>query len=147
MWVEISSREIKKNDKIKHEIAILGNLPIKHDDPGMFFISCSIGSRKFEHAMLDLRSTINILSIPIYFEFNLISYTLLIYCCSQPISLWLDLLVWLGVFWWEWMTFLFLLIFMWFMWISFFLPTDLSILLRRPFLNIAKPVIDVDEIK
>lgn len=36
----------------------------------MFSMQCLIGTRKFEYAMIDLWSAINIMQVPVYFEFQ-----------------------------------------------------------------------------
>ncbi|CAN6552289.1 unnamed protein product [Malus baccata var. baccata] len=46
-------------------------LPPKCKDPGSFTIPCVIGNTKFEHAMLDLGASINIMPYSIYASMNL----------------------------------------------------------------------------
>ncbi|CAN6718945.1 unnamed protein product [Malus baccata var. baccata] len=46
-------------------------LPPKCKDPGSFTIPCVIGNTKFEHAMLDLGSSINVMPYSIYVYMNL----------------------------------------------------------------------------
>ncbi|CAN6562562.1 unnamed protein product [Malus baccata var. baccata] len=46
-------------------------LPPKCKDPGSFTIPCVIGNTKFEHAMLDLGASINVMSYSIYASMNL----------------------------------------------------------------------------
>ena len=46
-------------------------LPPKCFDPGSFTISCVIGNTKFEHAMLDLGASINVMPYFIYASMNL----------------------------------------------------------------------------
>ncbi|CAL9012117.1 unnamed protein product, partial [Prunus brigantina] len=46
-------------------------LPPKCKDPGSFTIPCVIGNTKFEHAMLDLVASINVMPYPIYASMNL----------------------------------------------------------------------------
>ncbi|CAN6581623.1 unnamed protein product [Malus baccata var. baccata] len=46
-------------------------LPPKYKDPGSFTIPCVIGNTKFEHAMLDLGASINVMSYSIYASMNL----------------------------------------------------------------------------
>ncbi|CAN6583798.1 unnamed protein product [Malus baccata var. baccata] len=47
------------------------NLPHKCKDPGSFTIPCVIGNTKFEHAMLDLGASINVMPYSIYASMNL----------------------------------------------------------------------------
>ncbi|KAM1180232.1 hypothetical protein ACFX13_019665 [Malus domestica] len=46
-------------------------LPLKCKDPGSFTIPCVIGKTKFEHAMLDLGASINVMPYSIYASMNL----------------------------------------------------------------------------
>ncbi|KAM1419255.1 hypothetical protein ACFXTO_022810 [Malus domestica] len=46
-------------------------LPPKCKDPGSFTIPCVIGNTKFEHAMLDLGASINVMTYSIYASMNL----------------------------------------------------------------------------
>ncbi|KAM1145956.1 hypothetical protein ACFX19_038552 [Malus domestica] len=46
-------------------------LPPKCKDPGSFTIPCVIGNTKFEHAMLDLGASINVMPYSIYASMNL----------------------------------------------------------------------------
>ena len=46
-------------------------LPPKCKDPGSFTIPCVIGNTKFEHAMLDLGASINVMPSYIYDSLNL----------------------------------------------------------------------------
>ncbi|CAN6547322.1 unnamed protein product [Malus baccata var. baccata] len=46
-------------------------LPLKCKDPGSFTIPCVIGNTKFEHAMLDLGASINVVPYSIYASMNL----------------------------------------------------------------------------
>ncbi|KAM2262397.1 hypothetical protein ACFXTI_043858 [Malus domestica] len=46
-------------------------LPPKCKDPGSFTIPCVIGNTKFEHAMLDLGASINVIPYSIYASMNL----------------------------------------------------------------------------
>ncbi|KAM2409102.1 hypothetical protein ACFX1X_028050 [Malus domestica] len=46
-------------------------LPSKCKDPGSFTISCVLGNTKFEHAMLDLGASINVMPYSIYASMNL----------------------------------------------------------------------------
>ncbi|CAN6700765.1 unnamed protein product [Malus baccata var. baccata] len=46
-------------------------LPPKYKDPGSFTIPCVIGNTKFEHAMLDLGASINVMPYSIYASMNL----------------------------------------------------------------------------
>ena len=46
-------------------------LPIKCKDPGSFTIPCVIGTTRFEHAMLDLGASINVMPYSIYASMNL----------------------------------------------------------------------------
>ena len=43
-------------------VVLQKKLPLKCKDPGMFSISCKIGNIKFDKAMLDLGSSINVTS-------------------------------------------------------------------------------------
>ena len=46
-------------------------LPPKYKDLGMFTIPCKIGNTRFEHAMLDLGASINVMPYSIYASLNL----------------------------------------------------------------------------
>ena len=46
-------------------------IPLKLKDPGSFIIPCSIGKKRFCKAMLDLRSSINVMTSSMYFSLNL----------------------------------------------------------------------------
>ncbi|KAM1087986.1 hypothetical protein ACFX2B_013322 [Malus domestica] len=46
-------------------------LPPKCKDPGSFTIPCVIGNTRFEHAMLDLGASINVMSYSVYASMNL----------------------------------------------------------------------------
>ena len=46
-------------------------LPTKCKDPGSFTIPCVIGNTRFEHAMLDLGASINVMPYSIYASMNL----------------------------------------------------------------------------
>ena len=46
-------------------------LPTKCKDPGSFTIPCIIGTTRFEHAMLDLGASINVMPYSIYASMNL----------------------------------------------------------------------------
>ena len=74
MWTKIRRKEKKEENKqanlVSKEVVLLGNLLVKQENPGTFSIPCQIGNRKFEHAMLDLGSAINIMSTPIYADFQ-----------------------------------------------------------------------------
>lgn len=48
--------EVKKEDEVKQEVVLSGNLPIKHVNPSIFFVTYLIGARKLEHVMLALGS-------------------------------------------------------------------------------------------
>ena len=50
---------------------LLFKLPPKCKDPGSFTIPCVIGNTKFEHAMLDLGASINVMPYSIYASMNL----------------------------------------------------------------------------
>lgn len=68
VWIEVPTKG-KKEKEVNQEATISGNLPVKHDNPSMFSVICLIGTRKLEHAMLDLGSAINIMFSPIYYKF------------------------------------------------------------------------------
>ena len=46
-------------------------LPPKCKNPGMFTIPCKIGYTRFEHAMIDLGASINVMPYSIYASLNL----------------------------------------------------------------------------
>ena len=46
-------------------------LPPKCKDPGSFTIPCVIGNTRFEHAMLDLGASINVMPYSVYASMNL----------------------------------------------------------------------------
>ncbi|KAM1776941.1 hypothetical protein ACFX11_043672 [Malus domestica] len=46
-------------------------LPLKCKDPGSFTIPCVIGNTRFEHAMLDLGASINVMPYSVYASMNL----------------------------------------------------------------------------
>ena len=46
-------------------------LPPKCKDPGSFIIPCVIGNTRFEHAMLDLGASINVMPYSVYASMNL----------------------------------------------------------------------------
>ncbi|KAM2645501.1 hypothetical protein EV1_019045 [Malus domestica] len=46
-------------------------LPLKCKDPGSFTIPCVIGNTRFEHAMLDLDASINVMPYSVYASMNL----------------------------------------------------------------------------
>ncbi|KAM2168375.1 hypothetical protein ACFX1Q_037827 [Malus domestica] len=46
-------------------------LPPKGKDPGSFIIPCVIGNTRFEHAMLDLGASINVMPYSVYASMNL----------------------------------------------------------------------------
>ena len=46
-------------------------LPPKCKDPGSFTIPCVIGNTRFEHAMLDLGASINVMPYSVYVSMNL----------------------------------------------------------------------------
>lgn len=69
---EVLEKEKKKeNDQEdpKLEVICPRNLPIMQGDLGMFSVACMIGTRKFEHAILDLGLAINIMLASIYHDF------------------------------------------------------------------------------
>ena len=65
-----SNQEVVKVSE--NVLAILQRkLPPKCKDPGSFTIPCIIGNTKFEHAMLDLGASINVMPYSIYASMNL----------------------------------------------------------------------------
>ena len=70
-----SKKKLKGNEKVSvggNVSAVLQKkLPPKCKDPGMFTIHCKIGNTKFEHAMLDLGASINVMPYSIYASLNL----------------------------------------------------------------------------
>lgn len=67
VWVEAPIEE-NREEEVKQEVVLLGNLSIKHDGLCMFSVTYLIGTRKLKHAMLDLRLAINIMFVHIYYK-------------------------------------------------------------------------------
>ncbi|CAN6695191.1 unnamed protein product [Malus baccata var. baccata] len=63
----ISNKEVSENVSV----VLQRKLPPKCKDPGSFTIPCVIGNTKFEHAMLDLGASINVMPYSIYASMNL----------------------------------------------------------------------------
>ncbi|CAN6712681.1 unnamed protein product [Malus baccata var. baccata] len=66
----ISSKEVVKVSENVSAV-LQRKLPPKCKDPGSFTIPCVIGNTKFEHAMLDLGASINVMPYSIYASMNL----------------------------------------------------------------------------
>ncbi|KAM1551520.1 hypothetical protein ACFXTH_043775 [Malus domestica] len=66
----ISNKEVVKVSENVSAV-LQRKLPPKCKDPGSFTISCVIGNTKFEHAMLDLGASINVMPYSIYASMNL----------------------------------------------------------------------------
>ncbi|KAM2048375.1 hypothetical protein ACFX1T_006916 [Malus domestica] len=66
----ISNKEVVKVSENVSAI-LQRKLPPKCKDPGSFTISCVIGNNRFEHAMLDLGASINVMPYSIYASMNL----------------------------------------------------------------------------
>ncbi|CAN6566748.1 unnamed protein product [Malus baccata var. baccata] len=66
----ISNKEVVKVSENVSAV-LQRKLPQKCKDPGSFTIPCVIGNTKFEHAMLDLGASINIMPYSIYASMNL----------------------------------------------------------------------------
>ncbi|XP_070667507.1 uncharacterized protein [Malus domestica] len=66
----ISNKEVVRVGE--NVLAVLQRkLPPKCEDPGSFTIPCVIGNTRFEHAMLDLGASINVMPYSIYASMNL----------------------------------------------------------------------------
>ena len=52
-------------------VVLQRKLPPKCKDPGSFTIPCVIGNTRFEHAMLDLGASINVMPYSVYASMNL----------------------------------------------------------------------------
>ena len=70
-----SKRKLKGNEKVSVgenvSVVLQKKLPPKCKDPCMFTIPCEIGNTRFEHAMLDLGTSINVMPYSIYASLNL----------------------------------------------------------------------------
>ncbi|KAM2135847.1 hypothetical protein ACFX1R_005681 [Malus domestica] len=66
----ISNKEVVKVSKNVSAV-LQRKLPLKCKDPGSFTIPCVIGNTKFEHAILDLGASINVMPYSIYACMNL----------------------------------------------------------------------------
>ncbi|KAM1366763.1 hypothetical protein ACFX2H_000296 [Malus domestica] len=66
----ISNKEVVKVSENVSAV-LQRKLPPKCKDPGSFTIPCVIGNTKFEHAMLDLGASINVMPYSIYASMNL----------------------------------------------------------------------------
>ncbi|XP_070682432.1 uncharacterized protein [Malus domestica] len=66
----ISNKEVVKVSE-NISAVLQRKLPTKCKDPGSFTIPCVIGNNKFEHAMLDLGASINVMPYSIYASMNL----------------------------------------------------------------------------
>ncbi|KAM0985969.1 hypothetical protein ACFX2C_013192 [Malus domestica] len=66
----ISNKEVVKVSENVSTV-LQRKLPPKCKDPGSFTIPCVIGNTKFEHAMLDLGASINVMPYSIYASMNL----------------------------------------------------------------------------
>ncbi|KAM2205529.1 hypothetical protein ACFX1S_025012 [Malus domestica] len=66
----ISNKEVVQVSE-NVSVVLQRKLPPKCKDPGSFTIPCVIGNTKFEHAMLDLGASINVMPYSIYASMNL----------------------------------------------------------------------------
>ncbi|KAL2925209.1 DNA replication regulator SLD3 [Bienertia sinuspersici] len=66
----LSNNDIYDSNEFSKEW--LSSLPVKYKDPGSFSITCRIGKHCYHKCMLDLGSSVNILSYDIYmmYEFD-----------------------------------------------------------------------------
>ena len=66
----MSNKEVVKVSE-NVSVVLQRKLPTKCKDPGSFTIPCVIGNTRFEHAMLDLGASINVMPYSIYASMNL----------------------------------------------------------------------------
>ncbi|CAN6688376.1 unnamed protein product [Malus baccata var. baccata] len=72
----ISNKEVVKVSENVSAI-LQRKMPPKCKDPGSFTIPCVIGNNRFEHAMLDLGASINVMPYSIYVSMNLANFYML----------------------------------------------------------------------